>query len=589
MMELERDGETVNLRLNLIAAPSKLSRERTLRFALQATPAKPMPETPYNWRRWWATRTEKDVEDVQIAFWGGNGYWGGRHFASSVFPDGKDFTYWEKLAEQRRTGKLDKEFEKQWFDRYASLTKEQQNQFLPAMKSGFEWSSFTPANTPETKKYQYVIPYLNARGAHVLENRDFGNTYLDEWQRTGIADPAWPRLSDFDHPTRQKGWATWYHVEPVPSRIDMLLYYHKKMLETFADGIYWDNMFLGASYIPAEAGGPGYVDDNGKPQPGVNLMAFRSLVRRAAVMMHVMGKRPLLYIHMTNVNLVPMLSFGTLNLDWEWRDQGQEMLKDLQDRLGADRDTGLILAQSLGLQAGNISIGIDRFSPPKNSGVTREWLFRTVMAVCFPHEIKIYQGTKDVTFVQNELAKFGYGLPDCRVHRYWEDGFPLQTEGAKMHALVLSRGGKALIALGNYGPAKVDAPSSTGTATDAPSLEDYDAAQRGLKKPAKTEAPTDAPARVDTYTVRLRLDLAALGLPEGAQAHNVELKAGRAKAESRRATQLPSISKDTELIADKPVTDLTLEGENPSLLKRLAPGVFELNITTHDFALIVVE
>jgi hypothetical protein len=94
---------------------------------------------------------------------------------------------------------------------------------------------------------------------------------------------------------------------------------------------------------------------------------------------------------------------------------------------------------------------------------------------------------------------------------------------------------------------------------------------------------------VDTYTVRLRLDLAALGLPEGAQAHNVELKAGRAKAESRRATQLPSISKDTELIADKPVTDLTLEGENPSLLKRLAPGVFELNITTHDFALIVVE
>jgi hypothetical protein len=135
----------------------------------------------------------------------------------------------------------------------------------------------------------------------------------------------------------------------------------------------------------------------------------------------------------------------------------------------------------------------------------------------------------------------------------------------------------------------VDAPSSTGTATDAPSLEDYDAAQRGLKKPAKTEAPTDAPGRADSYTVRLRLDLAALGLPEGAQAHDVELKSGRTKAENRRATKLPSISKDTELATDKPVSDLTLEDANPSLLKRLAPGVFELNITTHDFALIVVE
>ena len=586
MMEIDREGEVVNLRLNLIGAPTKLTRERILRFALQATPAKPMPDTPYNWRRWWATRTAKNIDDVQIAFWGGNMYWGGRNFATSVFPDGKDFDYWQKLAEQRRSGKLDKAYLEQWLARYDDSPPDQKAQFVPAMQAGFQWSSFTPAVTPETTKYSYVIPYTNPRGCST-EDRDFLTTYIDEWQSIDITNPQWLAINPFERVKRINGFATWYHVEPVPSRVDMLLYYHRKMFETFADGIYWDNMFLRDSRVPVEAGGPAYVDDAGKLQPGVNLMAFRNLVRRTAVMMHVMGKRPLIYAHMTNVNMVPMLSFGTLNLDWEWRDQGHWASKDLQDRLGADADTGLILAQSLGLKTGNICIGIDRFHPPKNSGITREWLFRTVMAVCFPHEIKVYQGPSEVTFVQEQLARFGYGLPDCRVYRYWEDGFPLKTRGANMHALVLARDGKALIAIGNYGAAKSAGRTSAETSADGPSLEDYDAGQRGLKEPAKSEAPAEAAPGAETYTVGLRLDLKALGLPENALAHDVELKAGRAKAENRRAIKTPSIPDDKALGDDKPAIDLSLD--DPAQLKRLAQGVFELKITRHDFALIAVE
>lgn len=584
MMEIERAGEVVNLRLNLIASPAKLTRERVLCFALQATPAKPMPETPYPWRRWWATRTAKEMDDVQIAFWGGNMYWGGRGFATSVYPDGQDFGYWEKLAEQRRSGKLDKAYLDERLAKYDGLPPDQKSQFVPAMQAGFQWSSFTPVVTAATTKYSYVIPYINPRGCGT-EDRDFLTTYIDEWQAIDITSPNWLKEDPFNRVKRISGFATWYHIEPLPSRVDMLLYYHKKMFETFADGVYWDNMFLRDSRVPIEAGGPAYVDDAGKLQAGVNLMAFRSLVRRTAVMMHVMGKRPLTYIHMTNVNLVPMLSFGTLNLDWEWRDQGAMATKDLQDRLGADQDTGLILAQSLGLQSGNISIGIDRFEPPKGSGVTREWLFRTVMAVCFPHEIKVYQGPGAVSFVQEQLAKFGYGLPDCKVFRYWEPDFPLKTEGANMHALVLSRGGKALIALGNYGPAKAAAQASAGTAAAGPSLQDYDAGQRGLKKLATTEAPVGTSAKAEIYTVRLRLDLQALGLPESAQARDVEIKAGRNKADNPKAVKLPQQPGDG---VPEATPDLALEEANPSLLKRLAPGVFELKITTHDFALIEV-
>ena len=202
MMVIDREGDTVLLRLNLIAKPSRLTRERTLTFALQATPAKPMPETPYNWRRWWAnTGTAQDVEDVQIGFWGGNGYWGGRHFATSVYPDGKDYAFWEKLAEQRRTGKLDKEYEQQWFARYSGLTDQQRQEIEPAMRAGFQWSSFTPANRPETRKFRYVIPYTNPRGASG-ETMEFLTTYIDEWLSGRHRRSALEHYSTFERPRR---------------------------------------------------------------------------------------------------------------------------------------------------------------------------------------------------------------------------------------------------------------------------------------------------------------------------------------------------------------------------------------------------
>lgn len=571
MMEIHRDGETVNVRLNLLAGPAKLGRQRTLTLALQATPAKPMPEEPYNWRRWYATGTSRDAADVQIRFWGGNMYWGGRLFATSVFPAGKDYDFWEKLAAYRRMGERDPEFEKEWLARFEDLPDKTYNSLRAHFNAGLSWAAGTPAVTPETTKYNYVIPYTNPRGASLGEDVDFRTTYIDEWQTIGIADPAWARASAFQRPTRIKGAATWYHVEPVPSRVDMMLYYHQKMFETFADGVYWDNFFLRPCYVPAEAGGPAYVGDDGRMHPGVNLMGFRNLAKRTATMMHAMGKRPLIYIHMTNTNIVPMLSFGTLNLEWEWRDQGAWALKDLQTRLGADRDTALILAQSLGLKSGNITIAIDRFHPPKSSGVTREWLFRTVMAVCLPHEIKVYQGTREVSAVQDLMAAFGYGKPECKVYRYWEDGFPLETEGAKTHALVLGKDGKAMLAIGNFGPAKPtdDAPTAD---DDAPSLEDYDAGQRGLKKPTDTPKP-DAPAdKEETYTVTLRLDLEALGLGENVRAYDAERRAHNAapKGRNRKQPQTESEPKPVEL-------------------KRIAPGVFELTMKKHDFALIVVE
>lgn len=90
-----------------------------------------------------------------------------------------------------------------------------------------------------------------------------------------------------------------------------------------------------ANFVPAPAG-PAYVDDNGTLRAGVSIWAWRDFLRRSATMQHTIarsaGKPTVLYIHMTNVNMIPLLSWASVNLDWEWRDQGGQAEMDVQTR-----------------------------------------------------------------------------------------------------------------------------------------------------------------------------------------------------------------------------------------------------------------
>lgn len=50
------------------------------------------------------------------------------------------------------------------------------------------------------------------------------------------------------------------------------------------------------------ADGPGYVNDEGELRPGVNLFAWRDLLKRTAVLQHELGlKSTMIWTHMTNV------------------------------------------------------------------------------------------------------------------------------------------------------------------------------------------------------------------------------------------------------------------------------------------------
>jgi hypothetical protein len=79
------------------------------------------------------------------------------------------------------------------------------------------------------------------------------------------------------------------------------MHYTKKMLDTFADGIYYDNVFFTTMYRPAPAG-PGYVRDDGTLGAGVDVWGWRNFMRRSAVL--------------------PIIGWATINYDWEERMAG---------------------------------------------------------------------------------------------------------------------------------------------------------------------------------------------------------------------------------------------------------------------------
>ena len=508
-MEIRRRGDTTELVVRLVTRPVVLTRPRTIAFGLMATPAKPMPSTPVNFRRWFpGAQVANTSQVVNFGFMGACYYWGAAGPCYAFYPAFKNFAIYDEFARLRKGGAADFAYTDAWLRQFRAP---EFQPHLDTYRNHINWSlrffdKGAWGSQPEAGRTGWVIPYVNARAINWGEE---AATFLDEWSTVDIADPRWPgeerfvrapdgrcRLAAYGkvaEPGETSGIA--YAVDPVPSWQNMVLFYHRRMLETFADGIYLDDYFLSPSYDPF---GPGYVDEEGRLHAGVRIFAFHDLTKRIAVMQHRMGRRPLVFIHMTNVHIVPMLSFGTIILDHEWRDQGDFRAQDCQQRLNLDRDTSLLLAQSTGLQSGCLGVWHNLFHGD-------ERLNRSALGVALTHEIKFglwYGPLHERTTAA--LADFGYGLPDCRVWRYWDEAPPVRTTGASVKSLVLARDGRAMLVVASYG---------------------------------------------EGGEAQLDLDLAPLGLPDDAEAADVET------------------------------------GER---LERIGPGRFRLRLPTHDFRLVRV-
>ncbi|NSW57764.1 MAG: hypothetical protein HPY44_17285 [Armatimonadetes bacterium] len=420
-IELIRQDETLLLRVNFITRPTTLETPREIVFGLQATPAKPMPEEPVNWRRWICSSTN-DIGVQPFTIVGATYYYG--MLSYDLWPRGRDLSIYDAFSRARDTGEYDDAFVKQWVEGnkpYVDPESDMWKTYDIHVQSGMRSAS----GAVRSKGWLWT-PYTNPRGMGFHE--DEWPVFQDEWV-------------NFPYQERSRSGSLAYEITPCESFRDAAMASYKEMMTCF-DGIYWDNIFMAAHYDTVVGGA--WVDEKGRIHPGMGLWAMRDLIKRTAFLFHEQGRPVFANVaHMTNTNIVPILSFANINLDWEW----QYGKRDFQDRFAPD----LTVAETIGRQCGNIPLILaGGFYDAKDPAY--DWCMRTRLGVCLVHEIRVWDwqpGFHHEMFAK--LFEFGYGTPHCRVYNYWDDGFPLQTEGADVRGIVLVNGQKAIAIVTDYG------------------------------------------------------------------------------------------------------------------------------------------
>lgn len=418
-VEVVRKDDVVELRVHMVTKATRLVREHRLEFGLQATPVKPMPEQPTNWRKWQCDRKLPGCFAFSIL--GSTYYWGG--VAYDLYPRGCDLSFFDWIRDAREKGKADLGFVNRWMEGY----KPEARPGTALWKKYLAHVMYTARVAPAYPRSEgcALIPYTNARGI-------------------GFQAAEWPTFQDewinFPYYNRVRKGAVGYDITPTDSYRDFAVYYYRKAMTCF-DGVYWDNIYLSALRDPVTS--RAWVDDRGRLHPSMGLWHMRNLIRRTAVMYSEQGKRGVFVPHMTNTNLVPILAFANVALDWEWQ-YGE---RDFQDRFTPD----LTVAETIGRKTGCVPLILsggmhDRRNP------RFPWVMRTRLGVCLVHELRVwdYGPGEEVTLLK-KLYAFGYGEPDCRVFNYWEEDYPVVVTGVDARTLTLSRGGRVLVVVTDYG------------------------------------------------------------------------------------------------------------------------------------------
>jgi hypothetical protein len=238
-----------------------------------------------------------------------------------------------------------------------------------------------------------------------------------------------------------------YDLHPVESFRDYALWHYKRMLETFVDHVYWDDIFLQSCFdlVGAEA----YESPDGTVQPAAGLFDMRELVRRTAVLQHEMGRtfqanQP----HITNTAITPILSFAGSHLTWE--DRAGEA--DYQDRFSRD----YLRAESLGRHQGNVPFALHLCGPlsaPTDEAgkARRKWLDRTFAGVALVHELRHNGRTEVLDDALKRLYAFGYGNDSTEVFNYWDENPPVILSRPDASHLIVARQASAMIVVCDFG------------------------------------------------------------------------------------------------------------------------------------------
>ncbi|HEY1791844.1 MAG TPA: hypothetical protein VGG34_02930 [Opitutaceae bacterium] len=408
---LRREGDILELRLNLIAGPTVITAGRRITIGFQATPTKPMPA---DWRlRTLGGQPIHGTSALHYAFLGSCLDWGALSRAMDVYPRNEDFGIWDEFRRVRQTGKLDTHELDDWLAHIGDPNDRERSRV--AVGYGFHVMQTRPQN---------VLVYTNARG--VRFDTPEGRTFLNEWDRELFPKRVWKD-------------GTWFDLNPSESFRDYATWYYRRMLTTFADSIYWDDTFLQSVYRPIDT--DAYRRPDGRIQPAAGLWDMRALIRRTAVLGAELGKPPTNMVHMTNAAIAPILSFAQSMYTWE--DMKSDL--DFQDRHTRD----YIRAESIGRQHGDVPFAM--LLTVTKDPAKLAWIKRTGTGVLLVHEIKTSGSEREWSVAFQKLVDFGYGQKDVRVFNYWDADNPVSVDGGDVATLCVAKSGAALAVVCDYG------------------------------------------------------------------------------------------------------------------------------------------
>ena len=399
-----RDG-TLEIVLNIVSKPFETSEPRVVRLGFQATPVKPMGD---GWRA-----------KSRGRFFGSCYVWGGQGGCIQPFDETTEF--WDKMAEARRTGKVDEAYLEDALKRFKYKGKpgsKERDAHEDKIRRHFRAGMNLSAR--DFKEHEKFVFYTNARGLEFGINAS--RTYCDEWYR-------WEFLGrpnrDFERNERRD-----YDLDPVPSYRDFAAWWYRKMcLSGACDALYWDDIYLSGNFSLPMC--DAYRLPDGEIQPATGIFAMKALVRRCAVTQAEAGVEPMdNWIHMTNTAMAPISAFAGVHYDWE----DTADLMAFQDRYGRD----YLLASAIGRQMGCRVAVMGYISKTTPENLAR--LERTGVGVTLAHELE-WPRVRQWRDAHKLLTDWGYRSPAVDVWNDWDEdlAYPLAVAGEPCVSLAMAK------------------------------------------------------------------------------------------------------------------------------------------------------
>lgn len=436
-VRIVRENGTLRMEADIVNRPVRLADGHAFAFGFEATPVKPPDKSM---RRHFQNSVGKRPDGwiMRLAVRGdGCGMW--NEWAHT--PYSNDWELFEAACRHISTGKHRKEYEQLFADntnRYDAAL-EKYCSVLPNVGKAthFRWRK-------SCRSYSFNMIRNVSESAYPYRYSDPTLSWMDD---VSVEDYKSEWIS------RNTGYTAARRCFLTPSRINYLLYYHRKENESGVKGIYFDDMFPMTCRNPDTCA---KVDDEGRVHGNLGILEMRELVKRAAIMQHVAGVRPrMMQIHMTNCLLIPAFAFATSQLSWE-------------DHYGEDEfqkrfDIDYVRAESLGSQLGAESVALDGIQRIKCD--SQEWkhsrlrfLTRTQQAVLLPAGVKTsmrpwipWDGVHEKEFfkILGVLGAFEIWADDCEFVPFYENDGAVSGEGEGVLVGTYRRKGKTLAIFGN--------------------------------------------------------------------------------------------------------------------------------------------